>query len=56
VAELPPPRGRLILAAHFGVLATQFGVSPCGGVAKSATQGGVAWVALLLVFCLFLLN
>jgi hypothetical protein len=63
----PPPLRRLILATRFGVLATQFGVSPRVRVAKSrrrAGEGGLAWVALWwafpqtqeLVFWLFLLS
>ncbi len=58
IAHPPSPT----LVAHFGVLATQFGISPHGG-----GGGGVAWVALSrafpqtqghkeLVFCLFLLS
>jgi hypothetical protein len=47
----PPPLWCLILAAHFGVLATPFGVSPRVGVAKSrCLTGGVAWVALSRAF------
>ncbi len=50
VTELPPLQ-RLILAAH-GILATQFGVSPRVGVAKSRrrTGGGVAWFAFSRAF------
>jgi hypothetical protein len=36
----PPPLRRLILATRFGVLATQFGVSPCVRVAKSRRRAG----------------
>jgi len=53
VAEVPPPPlRRLILVVRFGVLATQFGVSPCVGVANSRRHkgGGVAWVALSRAF------
>ncbi len=60
----PPLLRRLILATRFGVLATQFGFSPCVRVANSRRHvgGGEAWVALwrafsqtqVLVFCLFL--
>ncbi len=35
-----PPIRRLILAARFGVLATQFGVSPCVGVQAPYGGGG----------------
>jgi len=43
---------RLILVVRFGVLATQFGVSPCVGVANSRRHkgGGVAWIALSQAF------
>jgi hypothetical protein len=68
VAEVPPPPlRRLILVVRFGVLATQFGVSPCVGVANSRRhKGGGVWLGLpsrglspkhkKLVFWLFLLS
>jgi hypothetical protein len=49
----PPPVACSIWASHWGVLATQLGVSPCVKAPNpDATQGGggVAWVALWRAF------
>ncbi len=67
IAPHPPPLQRLILAVRFGVLATQFGVSPSVGVANSRRhRKGGGWLGLPsrglspkqkeLVFWLFLLS
>jgi hypothetical protein len=57
----PPTLRRLILATRFGVLVTQFGVSPCVRVAKSRRHAGGGVGGLFpntqeLVFWLFLLS
>jgi len=65
-SALPPP-ARLIWATHFGVLATQLGVSPHVKASNpDTTQGGGGWLEQPsgglspkhkeLVFCLVLLS